>query len=74
MDLLFVEAFDKMMIPWDRLSAPGIPLVDFGARLVMALGQIDLVVNFMPPLPFRSMTNHASVAKLQWPHRMETML
>lgn len=46
-DLLFADAFDKMMIPRDRLSPPpDIPLVGFGGRPVMALGQIDLAVTF----------------------------
>lgn len=45
-NLLFAEAFDKVMIPRDRLSPPGIPLVGFGERPVMALGQIDLAVTF----------------------------
>ena len=45
-DLLFVEAFDKMMIPRDRLIPLGIPLIGFGGRPVTALGQINLAVTF----------------------------
>ena len=37
-DLLFAKAFDKMMIPRDRLSPPGIPLMGFGGRPMTALG------------------------------------
>ena len=43
-DLLFADAFDQMMIPRDRLSPPGIPLVGFAGRPVTALGHIDLAV------------------------------
>lgn len=45
-DLLFADTFDRMMIPRGRLSPPGIPLVGFRGRPVMALGQIDLAVTF----------------------------
>ena len=45
-DLLFIDAFDRMMIPRDRLTPPGIPLIGFGGKPVTALGQIKLAVTF----------------------------
>lgn len=45
-DLLFVDAFNKMMIPRDQLFPPSVLLVGFGGRPMMTLGQIDLAVTF----------------------------
>ena len=71
-DLLFADAFNKMMIPANRLSPLGIPLVGFGGRPVTALGQINLAGTFSDD--FASRTEVVTFDVVQMPYQYNAIL
>lgn len=61
-----------MMIPWDCLSPPGIPLIGFGGKPVTTLSQIDLAVTFGDD--FVSQTEVVTFYVVQIPYQYNTIL
>ena len=72
-DLLFAEAFDKMMIPRDRLRPAAAPLQGFGKDPLKALGQINLAVIFENPEQ-RTRARHDTFDVVDLPYQYNAVL
>jgi hypothetical protein len=45
-DIIFVDAFDKMVLSKDLLQPPDTPLYGFGGRVIHALSKVVLLASF----------------------------